>query len=161
MRRDFSNWNRPELIRDYDGNYRLVLSLALLPHWNRPELIRDYDRITMRQGTEAQYWNRPELIRDYDQHPWLPSTPCHHQLKQTWIDKGLRHQIFKSALSAFHDVLKQTWIDKGLRLAQNCSIFYEQSYALKQTWIDKGLRPDAKRVAIPDMHQVIETDLNW
>ena len=85
-------------------------------HWNRPELIRDYDLawvgISKDSGND---WNRPELIGDYDllNDAWLDRYDC--ALKQTWIDKGLRHVQQLIPLLRCQLVLKQTWIDKGLR----------------------------------------------
>ena len=60
-------------------------------------------------------------------------------LKQTWIDKGLRlGERLRSV--AITNPLKQTWIDKGLRLIVQPFLLHTHLWLLKQTWIDKGLR---------------------
>ena len=90
------NWNRPELIRDYDicnNAWVKLFSSALKQTWIDKGL-RRIGQLGSNTSYSGRDWNRPELIRDYDRvERYRQYFDLYVALKQTWIDKGLRRVV--------------------------------------------------------------------
>ena len=105
------------------------------------------------------YWNRPELIRDYDTHTnRVRFCVDHYKLKQTWIDKGLRHVAINDDIDQRHLHWNRPELIRDYDTRATTNTYYTSR--LKQTWIDKGLRL-AHLDHSKTLRCKIETDLNW
>ena len=160
------HWNRPELIRDYDGPVWFSCSpprsplkqtwidkglrrlsakdrcVGVIFYWNRPELIRDYDPVLVAHGQILLwYWNRPELIRDYDPHCrwWSCRRATAHWNRPELIRDYDPLNAFPRQAASYSNWNRPELI-RDYDQPSGVAHFIVYTSKLKQTWIDKGLR---------------------
>ena len=153
--------------------------------WNRPELIRDYDPAFEPLYLRANNLALKQTWIDKGLRPVQGPggvVYCVVILKQTWIDKGLRPSSCRSNPSRLGQ-LKQTWIDKGLRPLEPyrvtlCPCHWNRPELIRdydQLTIHSAISPCRRNWNRPELIRDydegaprsplwwprIETDLNW